>query len=101
MKKLEDDQHRDQFSVEAYVAYKMKILRTQHYQNIVEHIISNDLWKASMGKYDEPFGSQNSLFVSFSRSSSQSCNNNINIENEQTMIEGIELLFIKHYEIIN
>ncbi|CAL1671604.1 unnamed protein product [Lasius platythorax] len=61
MKNLENKQHRDKFTVFGeHVAYKMRMLRTENAQNIVEHIVCNTLWEASMGKYDQPsFGLYN------------------------------------------
>ncbi|GAB6018448.1 hypothetical protein CHUAL_000153 [Chamberlinius hualienensis] len=36
------------------VAGKLKRLKTEHARNTVEHLISNILWEASLGKYDHP-----------------------------------------------
>lgn len=36
------------------VAGKLKRLKTDHARNTVEHLISNVLWEASLGKYDHP-----------------------------------------------
>ncbi|XP_043671180.1 uncharacterized protein LOC122630592 [Vespula pensylvanica] len=55
-------EHRDRFTVFGeHVAYKLRALRTEHSQNMVEHIICNILWEASMGNYDQsPFQNSSS-----------------------------------------
>lgn len=60
-KRLDYKEHRDRFTVFGeHVAYKLRALRTEHSQNMVEHIICNILWEASMGNYDQPRFLQNS-----------------------------------------
>lgn len=61
MKYLENKQHRDRFTVfSEHVACKIMMLCTENAQNMVEQIICNTLWEASMGKYDQPsFGLYN------------------------------------------
>ncbi|KAL2722353.1 uncharacterized protein V1478_009216 [Vespula squamosa] len=62
MKRLNyNKEYRDRFTVFGeHVAYKLRSLRTEHSQNMVEHIICNILWEASMGNYDQSPFLQNS-----------------------------------------
>lgn len=54
MKNLQNNcQQRDRFTVFGeHVGNKMRLLQTETARNTVEHIISNTLWEASLGKYD-------------------------------------------------
>lgn len=56
MKELRDNKRqRDNFDVFGeHVACKIRSLNSPFAQNTVEHIISNTLFEASMGKYDNP-----------------------------------------------
>lgn len=55
MKNLESKQNRDRFSIFGeHVANKIRMLKIENAQHMVEHIISTTLWEAAMGKYDQP-----------------------------------------------
>lgn len=74
MKTLENEQHRDRFSIFGeHVACKMRMLRTENAQNMVEHLICHTLWEASLGKYDKPMFIPSNL-PSFWQSSPSSMN---------------------------
>lgn len=55
LKELQAKKSRNQFTIFGeHVATKIEALKTSYAQNVVEHLISNILFEASIGKYDYP-----------------------------------------------
>ncbi|XP_050345627.1 uncharacterized protein LOC126770310 [Nymphalis io] len=73
LKELKTKKSRNRFTIFGeHVAAKIEALKSSYAQNVVEHLISNILFEASIGKYDYPATRQMSPFSTNSSNSSYS-----------------------------
>ncbi|XP_046965476.1 uncharacterized protein LOC124533925 [Vanessa cardui] len=71
LKELQTKKSRNRFAIFGeHVAAKIEALKSSYAQNVVEHLISNILFEASIGKYDYPAPRQMSPFSTHSSNSS-------------------------------